>query len=159
MMWVRSKAEEHELADLKTLEVGSRNYNGSVRPYFHGEYVGVDMEPGPDVDAVMRASALDFPDESFECVVTTEMFEHDSTFWLSMAEMERVLSPGGYLLLTTRGIAFPYHEYPGDFWRFTPDAIESLFEGVGLEILEITPDPQPGHPGVFGLARKGVLDD
>jgi SAM-dependent methyltransferase len=153
-MWVRSTVRKYELAELETLEVGSRNYNGSPREFFTGQYIGVDMEAGKGVDYVMRASKLSFADKQFQCVITTEMFEHDSTFWLSMAEMERVLAPGGYLIITTRGIGFPYHEYPGDFWRFTEDALNFLFEYVGLEVLEVSPDPQPGHPGVFGIARK-----
>lgn len=152
--WTHQQVKHWNLAELKTLECGSRNYNGSVRPLFKGEYVGIDMEPGPDVDIVALASNLPFPDEEFETVVSTEMLEHDPAFWDSFPEMARVLKPGGHMLVTTRGIGFPYHEYPGDYWRFTEDSITLLFERSGLKVVKVEPDWYPGHPGVFGIARK-----
>lgn len=148
------KVREHDLADLNTLEVGSRNYNGTVRGFFNGKYVGIDMEAGNDVDLVARADDIPFPDNSFDVVVTTEMLEHDPYFWLSIDEMARVLKSKGYLLLTTRGVGFPLHEYPSDYWRFTEDAIQHLFDQAGLETIELTQDPYPEHPGVFGMAVK-----
>jgi SAM-dependent methyltransferase len=154
MDWVGDKVAEHELQYKNVLEVGSRNVNGSVRRFFGGLYLGVDMVPGEGVDMVARADQLPFDPNRFEVVVSTEMLEHDPYFWLSLPEMARVLMPGGYLLLTTRGIGFHYHEYPGDYWRFTEDAIRHLLSFADLQELEIVPDPYDGHPGWFALARK-----
>lgn len=155
MDWVGRQVNLYELAEKDVLEVGSRNYNGTVRHLFRGKrYLGIDMDDGPDVDLVAIASDIPFEDESFDVVVTTEMLEHDPYFWLSMKEMSRVLRKDGYMLLTTRGIGFPYHEYPGDYWRFTEDAIRHLFKYAGLLPLEIVPDPFPEHSGVFGIAVK-----
>ena len=152
--WTQHQVNQWGLAGLKTLECGSRNYNGTVRPLFNGEYVGIDMADGPDVDIVALAADMPFADEEFETVISTEMMEHDPCFWLSIPEMARVLKPGGHMLITTRGIGFPYHEYPGDFWRFTEDSIRLLFETNRLVVIKIEPDWYPGHPGVFGIARK-----
>lgn len=155
MEWVADKISEHQLTEKTVLECGSRNVNGSVRPLFKASYyVGVDMEDGRDVDYVCRADSLGFDDGFFDVVVSTEMLEHDPYFWLSLPEMARVLKPGGVLLLTTRGIGFPYHEHPSDYWRFTLDALEHLFDMAGLTTLEVVEDPLYGHPGVFGLAVK-----
>lgn len=154
MDYVRGKVERYAIGDKKTLEVGSRNYNGTVRSLFSGEYIGVDMEDGADVDLVARADALPFPDESFDVVITTEMLEHDPFFWLSLPEMARVLRPEGFLLLTTRGINFHLHGYPDDYWRFTESAIDHLFQTAGLQTIEVVPDWYPDHSGVFGLAQK-----
>lgn len=152
MEWVSTVVAEHDLADRRVLEVGSRDINGTVRPLFRGEYVGVDMLPGPGVDMVVEPGVLPFPQESFDAVVTTEMLEHDPFFWRTMQDMTRVLAPGGLLVLTTRGIGFPYHEYPSDYWRFTTASINLLFNWVGLFVVDVLPDPE--HSGVFGLARK-----
>lgn len=152
MTWVTDQVTAHDLAGKHTLELGSRNINGSVRPLFTGHYLGVDMVAGPLVDMVARADDLPIADESFDVVVSTEMLEHDPYFWKSLEEMTRVLTDGGWLLLTTRGIGFPFHEYPGDYWRFTEDAIHHLFTDNGLETVEVVPDPE--QSGVFGLARK-----
>lgn len=142
------------LRSAKTLEVGSMNVNGSVRGLFKGSYVGVDMREGDGVDMVARASELPFDKGEFECVVCTEMLEHDPEPWRSVPEMARVLAPGGRLILTTRGIGFPLHEHPSDYWRFTAEGVARLIELAGLELIDIRPDPQPDHPGVFALARK-----
>jgi SAM-dependent methyltransferase len=151
--WVAAKTRDHNLQDLGVLECGSLNVNGSVRVFFNGPYHGIDMQDGPGVDQVISSWDIEF-EEEFDVVVSTEMFEHDAYFWKSMVTMTRALKQGGYLLLTTRGIGFPFHEYPGDYWRFTEDAIAHLFDDAGLETIEIVPDPYPDHPGVFGLARK-----
>lgn len=109
---------------------------------------------GLDVDRVASANRIPFGPKSFDVVVCTEMLEHDPAFWDSIPEMKRVLRPGGHLLLTTRGIGFPFHEYPGDYWRFTETAITLLFQRSNLKVLEVVPDPYPDHPGVFGHAQK-----
>jgi SAM-dependent methyltransferase len=142
------------LAHMEVLEVGSLDVNGSVRPYFTGAYTGVDMREGPGVDKVAEAANLPFDDASFDVVVSTEMLEHDRTFWLSLPEMARVLRPGGHLLLTARATGFPAHDYPQDYWRFSVDSFRLLFDLAGLESVEIIPDSDPLSPGVFGVARK-----
>jgi SAM-dependent methyltransferase len=146
MEWVEKKVQQHDLRqpDLRVLEVGSRNVNGSVRPLFDGvaSYTGVDFIEGPGVDLVLDAHRLTsaFARESFDVVVSTEMLEHDSEFWTSMTMMGEVLKPGGLLLITARGNGFWVHGYPQDYYRFLP--------------LEVTEDWFPGHTGVFGLGRK-----
>lgn len=153
-IWAQEKIAEHKLASGSVLEVGSYDVNGSVRALFGGEYVGVDMREGPGVDKVAKASALPFDDDTFDTVVSTEMLEHDPTFWLSLPEMARVLKPGGYLLITARGNGFPTHDFPADYWRFSPEAFSFLFGLAHLATVEVIPDPDPQSPGVFGLARK-----
>lgn len=150
--WVGQKVKEFGLAEAKTLEVGSRDINGSVRDHFAGEYVGVDMSDGPGVDIVASSHALPFPDRSFDCVVCTEMLEHDVEPWRTVVEIARVLRPGGHLLLTARGIGFPLHDYPGDHWRFSCTALVALLGVPRLAVLEAVEDPQV--PGVFCLAVK-----
>lgn len=155
MEWVGEKVAHYKIEPALVLEVGSRNVNGSVRKFFKGSsYVGIDMEDGYGVDIVVRADRIPYDNGFFNVVISTEMLEHDPYFWKSIAEMERVLKPGGWMFITTRGIGFPFHEHPQDFWRFTPDAITHLFQMVDLSPVEVVEDPLPGHPGVFGLAYK-----
>lgn len=153
MDYVRGKVERYDLAHKKTLDVGSRDYNGTVSPLFT-DYLGVDMEGGPNVNVVARADKLPFEDESFDVVVSTEMLEHDPFFWLSIPEMARVLRKNGYMILTTRGINFHLHGYPDDYWRFTESAIAHLFMEAKLSVIEVVPDWYPDHSGVFGIAQK-----
>lgn len=147
------RAPTHHPGYRDVLEVGSWDENGSVRGLFDADtYIGVDMRDGKGVDKVMDAHALQFPDASFDIVVSTEMLEHDAAPWLSMAEMGRVLRSGGHLIITARGNGFPLHSFPDDFWRFMPSSFPLLLELAGCEVVDVTGDPQ--HPGMFGLGRK-----
>lgn len=152
--WVAEKVKEHGLADKSVLELGARQVNGTVRGFFHGDYVGMDMQKGTGVDVVARSDEIPYPDDSFDVVVTTEMLEHDPYPWKTFPEAARVLGPDGVFIVTCRGVGFHDDPNPKDYWRFTPDSIRHLFELAGLEEIEISDDPQAGHEGVFGLARK-----
>lgn len=153
MEWIGQRISAFGLADASTLEVGSLNVNGSVRKFFHGPYVGVDMRAGRGVDVVGSADALPFPVASFDVVVSTEMLEHDPSPWRSLNEMGRVLRPGGHLLITTRGNGFGEHNEPSDYWRFMPGSRALLLELAGCDAVTLDLDPQA--PGIFvhGLRR------
>lgn len=141
------------------LEVGSYNVNGSVRellPHVH-RYVGMDRREGPGVDLVANIETWD-PDAPshgyFHLVVSTEMLEHTERPWLAVDNMARALRPGGRLILTTRGPGFGLHEHPGDFYRFTPDALGVLCWDAGLRECLVSWDPDPGSPGAFVTAVR-----
>lgn len=152
--WVKNQVRVRGISGLSTLELGSMDVNGSVRPLFTGPYIGVDKQDGPGVDKVMDANNLDFEDESFELVVSTEMLEHDPSPWLTFQEIYRVLKPGGKLLLTTRGPGFPHHDFGGDYYRYTNDALAHLARYAGLVHETVEDDKLPGHPGGFLYAEK-----
>jgi SAM-dependent methyltransferase len=151
--WVGALALQQE----PTLEVGSFDVNGSVRQFFTGPFVGVDMREGPGVDKVALANDLPFDDASFVVVVSTEMLEHDTRPWKSVAEMARVCQVGGYVIITARGYdergCFPIHDYPDDNWRFSCNAAREMLLDAGLTVVDLIPDP--GDPGFCSVARKG----
>ena len=154
MSFVQRCVNRFELMRGSVLDVGSYDVNGNVRALFDGaRYVGIDMRPGPNVDRVLDAHFLveAFGPESFDTVVCCEMLEHDPAFWLSMKQMGAVLKHGGRLVLTTRGLGFPLHEYPTDLWRFTPDAGSVIARIAGLVDIEVRDDPQAS--GIFVTGR------
>lgn len=156
MAWTQRKVVELGIGAWPTLEVGSYNVNGSVRDYFTGAYVGVDMAEGPGVDKVMNAEALEYADDEWDVVISTEVLEHCERPWKAMAEMARVCAQGGYVMVSARGFdergAFALHEYPWDLWRYGPGCMERLAVGVGLEVIECVADPE--CPGWLLTARK-----
>jgi SAM-dependent methyltransferase len=156
VLFAARRLERPEVRGRRVIEVGSGNVNGSLRPLLEswepGEYVGVDVVPGPGVDQVCSAEELveRFGRDRFDLVVSTEMLEHVRDWRRVVSGMKGVLSAGGTLLLTTRSIGFPYHGYPHDFWRYQPEDLRAMF--ADMEIVVIEEDSVA--PGVFCKARK-----
>jgi ubiquinone/menaquinone biosynthesis C-methylase UbiE len=67
--------------------------------------VGVDLNPAAELHAVtegvlqMDATNLDFPDGEFDAVVSIHAIEHIPDLDAALAEMVRVVRPGGALVL------------------------------------------------------------
>jgi SAM-dependent methyltransferase len=80
--------------------------------------------------------ALDFPDASFDYIISDQVLEHvEGNPQQAIDESHRVLRPGGIAIHTTCFIN-PIHGFPKDFWRFTPDAL-SLLHKNWSEIIEV----------------------
>lgn len=152
MEYVAGAIERYGLATGRTLELGSADVNGSVRPLFSGEYIGIDHSEAAGVDMVMSAAALTFDDASFDTVVSTSMLEHDPAFWRTLPEVARVLRPGGHLVLTTVATGFPYHNGP-DYWRFEMDTVAILADLAECVVLDARDDPQ-SHGPQFTARRR-----
>lgn len=152
LQWVKRQGSRETSGAV--LELGSLDVNGSVRVLFPSAqlYVGIDCQQGRGVDVRAWASSLPFPDESFDLVVTTEMLEHDLVFWCSLWEARRVMRPGATLLVTCRGLGFPKHDYPEDYYRFTPAGLARLL--WAMEFSEVLTQADPQYPGVFARAVK-----
>jgi SAM-dependent methyltransferase len=150
-----------EVRGQNVIELGAYDVNGSVRPlvlrYEPASYVGVDQFPGPGVDVVLDATALDefmqhnLQPHSFGVVISTEMLEHAQNWQAAVEVMGALLQPGGTLILTARGPGFVHHN-PPDYWRFTADDALLIARHLGLIVMEIEDDPQV--PGFFLKAKK-----
>ncbi len=114
-------------------EFGSFQVQGQInfadlRPLFPGKkYVGCDIRKGPGVDRVLDLHKLDLPDNSVGTVLTMDTMEHVEYPRKALSEILRVLKPGGIVIMSSV-MCFEIHEYPYDYWRFTPKAFESLFK-------------------------------
>lgn len=106
-------------------------------------YVGIDV-PSANAFGMMQhpeiiafdGTHIPFPDAFFNCVLCTEVLEHVEEYAPLIAEMARVLKPGGRLLVTVP-FAARVHHAPYDFYRFTRFRLQTLFKGFGaVEISE-----------------------
>lgn len=145
--WTQKKANDFGLANLSVLEIGSRDINGTIRGCFKGPYVGIDFIDGPLVDVVMDAHDLKFPEGHFDVVACMEMLEHDSAFWVTLAEVARVLKSGGHFLMTTRGNGFAEHGWPDDYWRFMRSSGKLIADLASCALVSSEEDPYA--PGIF----------
>jgi len=88
-------------------------------------YVNLDLLAIPGVDVAADAEQLPFPPDTFQRVECDAVLEHVRHPELVMAEIARVLAPGGYAHLVTP-FCHPFHEYPRDFRRFSIDGLKEL---------------------------------
>ena len=92
----------------RVLDVGSLDVNGNNRFLFEGgNYTGIDVGGGPNVDVVAFAHLFDAP--PFDVVVSTECFEHDIHYALSIQNIVRLLVSGGLFLFTCATTGRPEH--------------------------------------------------
>ena len=156
--WSKLRQSVIDLSDKASgvlLDVGVSE--GPYRSVFEpvvDRYVGLEYPPSildkqPDlwnildrakksVDVFGDGNCLPFEDASFDTVLCTEVLEHLPEPSVVLGEIARVLKPGGRLLATVP-FSQPLHELPGDYYRFTPSALEHLLDGAGLQVESITP--------------------
>jgi SAM-dependent methyltransferase len=134
-------------SNIKILDVGSYDVNGSYREFFNDkkfEYIGMDMEAGPNVDLVMDNpyNWSEIETDTFDIVISGQTFEHIEFFWITLAEMTRVLSKDGLLCIIVPN-NLSEHRHPVDCYRFFTDGMVALARYVCLEPLHAHTDCAP----------------
>lgn len=130
-----------------TLDIGA---SGSDHLEYFPNRTTLDVDASKNTDIVGDAHNLPFPDESFEVIVCSEMLEHADDPRRVISEIHRVLKPKGLAVLTTR-FAFPVHDAPNDYWRFTPYGLRKLFSE--FEIMEVATEGGPFYAIAVQLQR------
>ncbi len=108
------------------------------------DYVGLDIETAINYsdevkpDVTWNGKVMPFDDNSFECVMATEVLEHVPDTINYLNEVYRVLKPGGTFFFTTPFL-WPLHEVPHDEYRFTPFAMKRLLLKANFNNVEIQP--------------------
>lgn len=125
---------------LKILDVGSYNVNGCYKPLFEKpgwDYIGLDIEPGKNVDLVGEPYDWKVDKDSFDVVISGQCLEHvkDTHKWIR--QLAQALKPGG-LACVIAPWSFNEHRYPVDCWRILPDGMRFLLHDIGkLEVIEV----------------------
>lgn len=104
--------EQKDFADLRSLFPAKR-------------YVGTDMREGPGVDIVLDLHNIGLCSESVGTVLILDTMEHVEFPRKAVEESYRILRKNGVLIMTSV-MLFPIHNYPNDYWRFTPEGFRSL---------------------------------
>ncbi len=127
---------------LRVLDVGSGCGPGSLSyrelfPFPAFDYTGLDVVPGNNVDIVPDDAYhwKTIERESFDVVVSGQMFEHNPYFWITAAEIARVLVENGLVVAIAPSLGHP-HRFPLDCWRFYPDSWSAICTYAGLELVE-----------------------
>jgi SAM-dependent methyltransferase len=104
------------------------------------EYVGLDIDTPLSrargtADAFYDGQRLPFDVARFDTVLCNQVLEHVFNPEQFVAEMGRVLVPGGRLILSVPFV-WDEHEQPWDYARYTSFGLRALLEGGGFRILE-----------------------
>lgn len=107
------RSVRHRFADrfsnCRVLDIGSLDINGNNRYLFSNyTYVGVDIGAGKNVDVVCRGHEYK-DDQPFDIVISSECFEHDEFWNLTIQNAINLLKPGGLLLFTCATTGRPEH--------------------------------------------------
>jgi SAM-dependent methyltransferase len=122
--------------------------------------------PSDDQITAVTGNANDmsaFKKDWFDLVVCSSTLEHDKRFWLSLAEMKRVMRPGGLLVIGVPGyvkdeerdqgrstLTYRVH-YRFDYYRFSEQAVREVFF-EGMERVRVRPMMTP--PRLIGHGWK-----
>jgi SAM-dependent methyltransferase len=112
-------------------------------------FAAMELEGEPPAGASARtvtgdALSLPFPDDTFDKIVAAEVLEHIPDDMAAMAELLRVLKPGGELAVTVPSwlpericwaLSEDYHTAPGGHVRiYTRAELEAKLKSIGFEV-------------------------
>lgn len=144
-------------AGARVLEIGSGKevdgeYSYSARHLFPdaAEFVMTDVNPAFG-HRVLDLTELDDV-EAHDRILCLNVLEHVYDYDLAIANLHRALAPDGVLAVAVP-FAFPLHDEPGDYWRFTEHALRRMF--AGFTHVELKHQRMRRWPtGYFLTARK-----
>lgn len=140
--------------DLRIVDIGC-----GMKPYYpffasiSDKYIGIDMPGVPRVEIYGDASSIPLKDCTADIVLCFQVLEHIRYPEVFIRDVERILRPGGMLLLSTHG-TMVYHPYPGDYWRWTHEGLQAIFERSGLIVNKINPLGENGAALAFLFATQ-----
>ncbi len=120
----------------KVLDAGAGRLNGRMLLIdYCDEYISLDVfNINGAIDIVGDIqNMVSIDDDSFDTVYSSQVLEHITKPSKALSEMQRVLKPGGYAIISVPHLN-GLHEEPNDYYRFTPYGIRYLMLEAGFEI-------------------------
>ena len=110
------------------------------RWFAHAHYEAADMVqlPGTDLplDYVCDLKAIPVEDVRFDRILCSQVLEHVPDPARVLAELHRVLKPGGRIFCSAP-LFYEEHQKPNDFFRYTQFAMRRLFDEAGFQVVSI----------------------
>jgi SAM-dependent methyltransferase len=142
LRFILDSLSDSDIRGHNIIDLGSLDVNGSPREsimrFSPAKYVGLDIRPGKSVDVVADAcdAEMIFGKESFDVAICASLLEHAKDWKSVVHSMKAILKSQGIAIVTVPSIAFPRHDYPNDYWRFTRDDIAYIFKDFNLMRLD-----------------------
>ncbi|MFH1896253.1 MAG: methyltransferase domain-containing protein [bacterium] len=146
-----------------SLQVPGQEGFADLRPFFQGKkYIGADIREGPGVDIILDLHNIAIPSQSAGTVLILDTMEHVEFPRKAIEEALRILKPNGVLVISSV-MNFPIHDYPHDYWRFTPEAFKSLMKPFDSSWVDFAGQSNFPHTvigvGIKGSISKGAMDE
>ena len=143
---------------VKVLDIGSLDINGSNRYLFEdSDYLGIDVGEGRNVDLVCVGHEFNGPDNYFDTIISTEVFEHDMYYEKTILNVMRMLKPGGLFVFTCASTGRAEHgtRRSDGSWAapllMNKDAWADYYKNLTSEDIEVIDGFKEHFPdGVFG---------
>jgi SAM-dependent methyltransferase len=137
------------------LQVPGQEGFADLRPYFPRQaYVGADMRKGPGVDTLLDLHDIDLASESVGTVLCFDTLEHVEYPHRALEQIHRILKPDGIAVISSV-MNFPIHDFPHDYWRFTPAAFKSILKPFAGSYVGFAGREDFPHT-VIGIGFKGI---
>jgi SAM-dependent methyltransferase len=129
------------LDSLDIVDVGGRNIKpGQDRSYKHmfgamcRNYYIADIAEGPNVThQMLEQYTIPFDDNTIDLVVSGQTLEHVKNPFRLVADMRRILKPGGNMILIAPSAGKRHDTI--DCWRFMDDGFKAIAEECEIEVL------------------------
>lgn len=96
------------------------------------DYHALDFDSGVDLRLPIKGPKYDVG-------ICMDLLEHTSDPFLVAKNIKNSLKKGGILFVTVPFI-WEIHYYPSDYWRFTPQGVEQLFNDMYIEVIGLVRD-------------------
>ena len=167
MEWFKNNylntSKKLDILDVGSLD-GNGNYNYSdIFNETNWTYTGLDFQAGNNVDIVVTDiyNWFEVEDNTYDVVISGQIFEHLEFFWLTMSQIERVLKPGGYLCIIVPS-AGPRHG--GDMpncYIYHEDGLKAMAQYVNLEVMHVSIDKReeaaPWQDACLVAHKKSII--
>lgn len=139
--FIEKQSIEHDKNGIKLLDIAPQDHAGAKQFFKKAELFTADIDENSGADYIIdicENNSDKIPDGSFDVIVCTEVIEHTLNPFKAVAEINRLLKPGGVLLMSTP-FDFRIHGPLPDCWRFTEHGLRALlhdYKTIDIEGLE-----------------------
>lgn len=109
-----------------------------LRTVRYPNVVHYEIVPYSSTDVLGVAEKLPFADGSFDGIISIAVLEHVKDPFLSAAELQRVLAPGGRMFCAVPFLQ-PRHGYPHHYYNMTAQGMVNLFPSLCVESVSVPP--------------------
>jgi len=151
-------AKKYDQRGSVLLDIAPQDHKGAKEFFTESQIftLDIDVDSGADYIADLCSTNSNIiSDDNFDIIVCTEVLEHTINPFNAVAEIKRILKPGGKVCVSVP-FNFRIHGPLPDCWRFTEHGLRQLFydfDVIELNALETTSrDLMPIHYTL--IARK-----